>query len=196
VRTSRGEEKVIANDIFRERVTLRGVEGEMRTIQLAELRGEMTAAGDVLASALETAAEERPVVPASPDGEELIELTELAPPVARSRQERPPRASQPPREEKRPARPPRAAEVPTAPANASTSASKPQTEPAQGATAMVTQVRVDGPALTPVVGDAAPTDERRTQRRRGRRGGRRNRPGGGGSPREGDDGSDSSNGAS
>ncbi|MEO8562982.1 MAG: regulatory iron-sulfur-containing complex subunit RicT [bacterium] len=56
VRTSRGEEKVIANDIFRERVTLRGLDGEMRTLALAELRDEMVAAGDALALALVAAA--------------------------------------------------------------------------------------------------------------------------------------------
>ena len=36
VRTSRGEEKIIANDIFGERVTLRGPEGETRIIPLAD----------------------------------------------------------------------------------------------------------------------------------------------------------------
>ncbi|MDB4882346.1 MAG: hypothetical protein JWL95_1112 [Gemmatimonadetes bacterium] len=56
VRTSRGEEKVIANDIFRERVTLRGIDGEMRTLALELLREEMLAAGDVLAPALAAAA--------------------------------------------------------------------------------------------------------------------------------------------
>ncbi|MEP7383612.1 MAG: regulatory iron-sulfur-containing complex subunit RicT, partial [Gemmatimonadota bacterium] len=40
IETSKGEEKVISNDIFRERVTLRGVDGEVRTIELAELRRE------------------------------------------------------------------------------------------------------------------------------------------------------------
>jgi hypothetical protein len=45
VRTSRGEEKVIANDIFRERVTLRGGDGETRVMPLSELRGEMEASG-------------------------------------------------------------------------------------------------------------------------------------------------------
>jgi cell fate regulator YaaT (PSP1 superfamily) len=56
VRTSRGEEKVLSNDIFRERVTLRGVEGEVRIVPLAALREEMLAAGDALAHALATAA--------------------------------------------------------------------------------------------------------------------------------------------
>lgn len=45
VRTSRGDEKVVANDIFRERVTLRGSDGEVRLLPLEELRAEMGAAG-------------------------------------------------------------------------------------------------------------------------------------------------------
>ena len=39
--TSRGEEKVMANDIFGDRVTLRGLDGEARIVPLAELRREM-----------------------------------------------------------------------------------------------------------------------------------------------------------
>ena len=45
IKTKRGEEKVISNDIFRERVVLRGEDGEMRTILLTELREEAEAAG-------------------------------------------------------------------------------------------------------------------------------------------------------
>jgi len=56
VRTARGEEKVLANDIFRERVTLRGIDGEVRILALAALREEMLAAGDALAHTLATAA--------------------------------------------------------------------------------------------------------------------------------------------
>jgi hypothetical protein len=41
LRTRRGEEKVIANDIFRDRVTLRGSDGETRTVSLADLRREV-----------------------------------------------------------------------------------------------------------------------------------------------------------
>jgi cell fate regulator YaaT (PSP1 superfamily) len=40
VATSVGEEKVTAIDIFRERLTLRGVEGELRSLTLAEFREE------------------------------------------------------------------------------------------------------------------------------------------------------------
>ena len=45
IRTKRGEEKVLANDIFRDRVTLRGEDGEVRTIELAELRNEAETVG-------------------------------------------------------------------------------------------------------------------------------------------------------
>ncbi|MGI8617943.1 MAG: PSP1 domain-containing protein [Gemmatimonadaceae bacterium] len=38
--TSKGEEKVVANDIFQERVTLRAVEGEQRVVPLAEFSRE------------------------------------------------------------------------------------------------------------------------------------------------------------
>jgi cell fate regulator YaaT (PSP1 superfamily) len=41
IATAKGEEKVITNDIFRERVTLRNAEGEMRTVGLAELKREV-----------------------------------------------------------------------------------------------------------------------------------------------------------
>ncbi len=39
--TALGEAKVLANDIFRERVTLRGADGEARVVPLAELREEV-----------------------------------------------------------------------------------------------------------------------------------------------------------
>jgi cell fate regulator YaaT (PSP1 superfamily) len=45
IRTSKGEERVIANDLFRELVTLRPEEGESRTVSLAELRAELDALG-------------------------------------------------------------------------------------------------------------------------------------------------------
>src|SRR5436305_4471023 len=45
VRTGRGEEKIVANDIFRDRVTLRGADGEMRLLPLDELRRELDTAG-------------------------------------------------------------------------------------------------------------------------------------------------------
>jgi cell fate regulator YaaT (PSP1 superfamily) len=54
VATSVGEEKVISVDIFRERIALRGVEGETRTLTLAEFKKETEAlASGGLATAVE-----------------------------------------------------------------------------------------------------------------------------------------------
>jgi cell fate regulator YaaT (PSP1 superfamily) len=52
--TARGEEKVLANEIFNERVTLRSAEGETRVIPLTQLKRELAEAGQPLPS-LETA---------------------------------------------------------------------------------------------------------------------------------------------
>ncbi|HJU66228.1 MAG TPA: regulatory iron-sulfur-containing complex subunit RicT [Gemmatimonadaceae bacterium] len=50
--TARGEEKVVVNDIFSDRVTLRGADGETRVVPLAELKQELEAEGaDVAATA-------------------------------------------------------------------------------------------------------------------------------------------------
>lgn len=59
VRTATGEERVVANDIFRERVVLRNLEGEMRTIPLTQLLEETSAAGGGITPAV---AERDPVV--------------------------------------------------------------------------------------------------------------------------------------
>jgi cell fate regulator YaaT (PSP1 superfamily) len=173
VRTSRGDEKVIANDIFRERVTLRGMlDGELRTIPLAELLAEMTAAGDPLAGSLESASRHTEREPAPDDLDEPMDLeqavTEEHPVVLPSR---PQRAAPP----ARPTQPPRA---PRSPPPARTAASPaPATPPAAAAPA-----RQAPNGATDSTSDAAVEGEKRTQRRRGRRGGRRNRPGGGSAP--------------
>ena len=166
IRTSKGEEKVLANDIFRERVTLRGMDGEVRTVPLAELRDEMHAAGDPLAASLMSAAVDGPVVRVSAKREafedtidaDAFVLEALVTPLRRdaqaSRESRPVRA---PREARgaTPARPMPAVAIPPAP-------------PADD---------VSLPA--PTTAEASAEVEHRAQRRRGRRGGRRNRPSGG-----------------
>jgi cell fate regulator YaaT (PSP1 superfamily) len=71
-KTSKGEEKVIANDIFQERVTLRAVEGEQRVLPLAQFSLET---GFVSPSAAATAAESRETAEVADDlalVEELI----------------------------------------------------------------------------------------------------------------------------
>ena len=72
--TARGEEKVISNDIFNERVTLRNVEGETRVVSLADLKREM-AGGPMTVD--EPAAEEEPDVMMELD-EEVIRMTDTA----------------------------------------------------------------------------------------------------------------------
>jgi cell fate regulator YaaT (PSP1 superfamily) len=52
VRTSLGEERVVSNDIFRERVVLRNTEGETRTIPLSQLLQESEAAGGTITPAV------------------------------------------------------------------------------------------------------------------------------------------------
>ena len=70
VRTSRGEEKIIANDIFGERVTLRGPEGETRVIPLAEYIRELAETGAAVTELAPVIAE-----PAEVEGE-AEEMTE------------------------------------------------------------------------------------------------------------------------
>ena len=58
LKTSRGDEKVVANDIFRERVTLRGADGETRVVGLLDLRGESETHGDTPVPAVNAITEE------------------------------------------------------------------------------------------------------------------------------------------
>jgi len=93
VLTARGEEKVVANDIFRERVTVRAVDGgDVRTIALSDLLGEMSAAGDLLAATLAAAARETVAAPSRPIEVEESEgevFAEEAPVVPTRRESRP-----------------------------------------------------------------------------------------------------------
>jgi cell fate regulator YaaT (PSP1 superfamily) len=165
VKSSRGEEKVIANDIFRERVTLRGVDGEVRTIPLASLRDEMTDAGDPLSSALAVAARDPAPLVVGDDLDEPIDLDGMV----TEEQPVPLRVAPPQR---------------TVPAPRPSRAPAPVPAPARAP-------RHEEPGVAPVSPFAAAEEaaapgsaegEKRTQRRRGRRGGRRNRPGGGAAP--------------
>ena len=115
LRTSRTEEKVLANDIFRERVTLRGVDGEVRVIPLAQLLDEMTGAGDPLAPALEAAARETPIVSPDAAGDSELDLVDIElrmtgeHPIAHHMLPAPPRTKPRPQPVKRPSPAPPAA---------------------------------------------------------------------------------------
>lgn len=73
IKTKRGEEKVIANDIFRERVTLRGDDGEQRVVALGDLHREAEAIGVPLPVSIVSAAPAMATTPESFDEEMLIE---------------------------------------------------------------------------------------------------------------------------
>ncbi len=77
IKTKRGEEKILANDIFRERVALRGEDGEVRTLSLLELREETEAVGaplPALASVKEPPSPEPDIVDdVAPDEDSLEE---------------------------------------------------------------------------------------------------------------------------
>ena len=72
--TARGEEKVVSNDIFNERVTLRNVEGETRVVSLVDLKREI-AGGPMTVE--EPAVEEEPDMMMELD-EEVIRMTDTA----------------------------------------------------------------------------------------------------------------------
>jgi cell fate regulator YaaT (PSP1 superfamily) len=76
--TARGEEKVVANDIFRERVTLRNGEGETRVLALGDLRRELGSAGG--AAALDTGDEDTASATAAAEviDEELLRLQDTS----------------------------------------------------------------------------------------------------------------------
>src|SRR5437773_1276734 len=88
IRTQRGEEKVVSIDIFRERVALRGEDGELRTVSLADLREELEALGTPLPVAssgvrssapLEAVTDEESNLPDEDDDREVeSELSERA----------------------------------------------------------------------------------------------------------------------
>ena len=72
--TARGEEKVVSNDIFNERVTLRNAEGELRIVALADLKREMAGGPETME---EPAVEEEPDMMLELD-EEVIRMTDTA----------------------------------------------------------------------------------------------------------------------
>ena len=65
--TKLGEEKVVSVDIFRERITLRGVEGETRSISLADFKQETEELTGVAATAIAVEEEDSGSEPITPE---------------------------------------------------------------------------------------------------------------------------------
>ena len=161
VRTSIGEERVVANDIFRERVVLRNMEGETRTIPLAQLLQET---GGVIGASAPGSAHDAGALQTRPhhhrpDGDDEHHPEEAEEPALKPR----PRAEAAPRSAE--SRGPRAeSREPRAEAEAEAEAEAP------GAASSAPKAEAEAEADTEA-------DERRPHRRRGRRGGRRGRGG-------------------
>lgn len=172
VTTSKGQEKVLANDIFRERVTLRGEDGETRVLALAQLKQEL--GGE---RAHEPTGEAEAYSPAIDDvPEEVIRLqdtVELPAWVPRSPDT--PRAPSPARQ------------LPMAPPGAAPGRAIPDSS---GEESVDDGDDADDEGASPSAPDGTATrPPERRKRRRGRRGGRRNRgPDRGGSPPTGGNG--------
>jgi cell fate regulator YaaT (PSP1 superfamily) len=97
VATRLGEEKVISIDIFHERVTLRGIEGEVRSLTLAEFKEESGQQGAVAAQVMNGDDEETPAEGIHPEeiSPELMYTAEHQVPTPRASivSERPPEAN-------------------------------------------------------------------------------------------------------
>ncbi|HEX6941524.1 MAG TPA: regulatory iron-sulfur-containing complex subunit RicT [Gemmatimonadaceae bacterium] len=160
VATTKGQEKIILNDIFRERVTLRSEEGETRLLSLAEFRAET--GGERVHEP--TGEDEAFVSPAEGVSEEVILLQDTV--------ERPawvPRSPDAPRATSSTRQLPVAQTPPEPPARAERVSVTAEPEPDDDAAE-----DEDEDASAPPEAGADARPERR-RRRRGRRGGRRNR---------------------
>src|SRR5688500_541665 len=80
VGTAKGEEKILAIDIFRERLTLRNAEGETRVVALADFNREVSDVANGVVPAPDATADEEPVFEVSP---ELLYTTEYEIPAVR-----------------------------------------------------------------------------------------------------------------
>ena len=177
IETSLGEEKVVSNDIFRERVTLRNAEGETRIVPLGDLRREWKNAPE------RPMDDETPPIPFEGLSDEVLRLqdtSEMPAWLPRS----PARTDTPPARRALPVREDR-------PGGGAARERPPQSAPplgtvgASGEAAHGVQGAADDPpnGAQAVPGDGG-EERRRNRRRRGRRGGRR--PDGGASPQGGD----------
>jgi cell fate regulator YaaT (PSP1 superfamily) len=173
VTTTRGEERVVSNDIFRERVTLRGADGETRVLALAEFRRD-TGIGTTVEMPVD---EDTPVIPMEALSDEVIRLQDTS--------ERPmwrPRGSAEPTPQ------PRQLPVVSSDQLASVVEDEIDDGADDGDDAAEDETgEIEAPASA--AESAAPNGtgepRRGRRRRRGRRGGRRNRGGGDRSPPSG-----------
>lgn len=184
IETSKGEEKVLSNDIFRERVTLRAPDGEVRIVPLIELRREWRNAPSSLALPDEDLAPEEGV------SEEVLRLQDTSEMPAWMPEGAPPARRQLPVADGRPGERPRGGQRREERSRRTEGGGDSTPD---GARKEARDRRregprpprpVDTPATPAAEGSDANAEARRGsgRRRRGRRGGRRQEGGGPGSP--------------
>jgi cell fate regulator YaaT (PSP1 superfamily) len=163
VTTTKGQEKVIVNDIFRERVTLRGEDGETRILALADLRLEMGGSSERIHEP--TGEDEAFVSPVEGVSEEVIRLQDTVELPAWV-----PRSPDTPRPVSPPSR-----QLPVAPTPPGTLLQPDRTDPTSEAEAASDDAIDDEVDLGSTESTDSGAQPERRRRRRGRRGGRRNR---------------------
>jgi cell fate regulator YaaT (PSP1 superfamily) len=167
--TTKGEEKVVSNDIFNERVTLRNPEGESRVVPLADLRREIASAGQPEPEPV-GASEDEHVIPPEVTDEELLLMTDTAERPAFRPGVRPPFAR-------------RSTDQPRDPGSTGGVVELKRSAPPSPNDSRKVVLSSDAPPLAsaPAIDDDEAEDPdvpRPVRRRRGRRGGRRGRGGG------------------
>ncbi len=163
--TARGEEKVLANDIFGDRVTLRDSEGETRIVPLAELKRELEARTAPLAA----------MAPASRSGGRNADV------ASAPRRTRPTTEAAPPSPADRDTTPDAGVGTDPSPDAGTGPGGGAGAGPgAEGSAAREKRSREERATRTSVESGAAAPEPRPSSRprRRGRRGGRRSRPSG------------------
>jgi cell fate regulator YaaT (PSP1 superfamily) len=174
VRTRKGEEKVISNDIFRERVTLRGEDGEFRTILLSEFREETSGGGAGVAPVAEVSTPEEEADRALDGVDEVL----AEPDAETPRRPRPRRGPSPAPAKMNEKAAERAVETPRRNAEKPAKPDQRAAPPTIESTIVEKAENAEAVDSTPAPAGEGENRERRPHRRRGRRGGRRNRPGG------------------
>jgi len=173
--TSRGEEKVVANDIFRDAVTLRSAEGDTRVVPLAELKREL----DTRNVGSEPEDDGGVTTATAYDVDDVV-VEEVLPDEDSS----PRRVSASAREQPRPRpthRTPRSDSAQSSPPSSRGRQPRGQTHATgDGAENGAGSDGREAPASSPSPEGDNEARDRRPHRRRGRRGGRRGRPGNGG----------------
>ncbi len=165
LKTSTGEEKVIASDIFRDTVTLRSPEGDTRVVPLAALREEVAAAGGgALSAAGASRSDDDGADDTTVDAGVLVAMSDMPDDSIQADENQMPLDTA-------------SFEAMTVAPDPAATSTLPEADDGDDADELDADVSLDtaAPAASPADASSAPSAEEqaRRKRRRGRRGGRR-----------------------